>query len=165
MSIEYDKIKQLVKLVEKNRLSELTIEEEGLCVTIKADTPTPSAGIQVTVPHNVSACEDVVVEEMIVEEETPAISSEHVVEIKSPTVGVFYRCPSPDMPPYVSAGEHVEIGQPIGLIEAMKVFSEVPSEVAGRVVEVLVGNKELVQQGEVLVVVDTSDMGEHTIEQ
>jgi acetyl-CoA carboxylase biotin carboxyl carrier protein len=67
--------------------------------------------------------------------------------------GVYYRAPAPKEPPFVEVGDHIEVGQPIGLIEAMKVFSEVPSEVSGRVVEMPVKNGELVHQDQVLVVV------------
>jgi acetyl-CoA carboxylase biotin carboxyl carrier protein len=162
MSMDYEKIRQLVKLVEKNRLAELTIEEEELSVTIKTETSTPAvhapAGGPVETPSFVIA------EEMVHEEaELEEISSEQLFEILSPMVGVFYRCPSPDSPPFVEAGDHVELGQAIGLIEAMKVFSEVPAEVAGRVIYMAVENAGLVQQGDVLAVIDTSDVHESTV--
>ena len=69
-------------------------------------------------------------------------------------VGVFYQSPSPDDPPFVSVGDFVKVGQPIGLIEAMKVYSEVPSEVSGRVVEMPVESGKLVQQGQPLIFVE-----------
>ena len=69
-------------------------------------------------------------------------------------VGVYYRSPSPDDPPFVSVGDHIKVGQPIGLIEAMKVYSELPSEVAGRVVEIAAQNGKLVQQGQAILFVE-----------
>jgi acetyl-CoA carboxylase biotin carboxyl carrier protein len=65
--------------------------------------------------------------------------------------GVFYRSPSPDTAPYVEVGDRVEVGQTIGIIEAMKVFSEVPSEHAGTVLELAAKNGSLVRQGDPLI--------------
>lgn len=166
MSMDYNKIRQLVKLVEKNRLSELSIEEEGLSVTIKVETPTNTVQvISSQTQEFVEAQSFTQYENIPFEEAAPVeIPSEHHYEIKSPMVGVFYRCPSPDSPAFVEVGEHVEVGQTIGLIEAMKVFSEVPAEVAGRIMFLAVDNSQLVQQGEVLAIIDTSDVSENTFE-
>jgi acetyl-CoA carboxylase biotin carboxyl carrier protein len=64
--------------------------------------------------------------------------------------GVFYRSARPDSPPFVEIGDHVEIGQTIGLVEAMKVFSEIPAEQAGIVVEIPSRSGQLVREGEPL---------------
>lgn len=157
MSVDYDKIRKLVSLVEQNRLAELVVEEEGLSITIKAE-PSPGAS-----PPDVSQASWEVADWTVAVpashgEVTPDVEqpSEHLYELKATVVGTFYRCPSPDSPPYVEVGDMVEVGQTVGLIEAMKVFSEVPCEVAGRVVAVPAENGKLVQQGDVLVVIDTS---------
>ena len=84
------------------------------------------------------------------------VDESHLFRIESPMTGVFYRTPAPDEPSYVEVGDEIEEGQTIGLIEAMKVFSEVPSEVSGRVVDIPAAGGKLVQAGDVLVVVDTS---------
>jgi biotin carboxyl carrier protein len=68
--------------------------------------------------------------------------------------GLFYRGASPELPPYVDVGEEVEEGATVGLIEAMKVFSEIPADVHGRVVRILVENGKLVNQGEVLMLLE-----------
>ena len=69
-------------------------------------------------------------------------------------IGMFYRGPSPDSPPFVELGSLVEEGQTIGLIEAMKVFNEITSEEDGRVVEIPAKNAQLVEEGEILVVLE-----------
>ena len=69
--------------------------------------------------------------------------------------GTFYRAEAPELPPLVEAGQLVEEGQTIGLIEAMKVFSEIPAEVAGRVVQVVAEAGKLVHEGEILMRIDT----------
>ena len=84
----------------------------------------------------------------------PKRESPPQLRLKSPMVGVFYQSPSPDDPPFVAVGDFVKVGQPIGLIEAMKVYSEVPSEVAGRVTEMPVESGKLVQQGQPLIFVE-----------
>lgn len=72
------------------------------------------------------------------------------VAIAAPMVGVFYRSSSPGAPPLVEVGDRVEVGQPVGIIEAMKVFSEIPSEYAGVVVEIVARDGALVRTGEPL---------------
>jgi acetyl-CoA carboxylase biotin carboxyl carrier protein len=161
MGMDYEKIKRMVALTESNHLTELTVEEDGLSITIKAEpaaipvaSAQPPVQVEVGLPEVLAAASPV-------ESSAAAeleLAFEHLVEIRSPMIGVFYRCSSPDSPPYVDVGEEIEVGQTIGLIEAMKVFSEVPSEIAGRVASVHAENGKLVQQGDVLLVVDTSSV-------
>jgi acetyl-CoA carboxylase biotin carboxyl carrier protein len=150
MSVEFDKIKKLITLVEKNGLSELSVEEDNFSVTIKAESAEPhvttSSASPISEGHE---------EQVQQPEEVPAESH---FQIKSPMIGVFYRRPSPDSLPFVEVGDQVEFGQTIGLIEAMKVFSEVPSEVDGIIVAMPVDNGKLVHQGDVLAVIDASSV-------
>lgn len=74
--------------------------------------------------------------------------------ISAPIMGVYYRSPSPGEPPFVEVGDHVSVGDPIGTIEAMKVFSEVITEVAGVVVAIPAENGKLVHAGDSLIVVE-----------
>ena len=161
MAIDYERIKELISIVEENGLAELAVEEDGFGVTIKvehddgviappasADEPGVQVGVRPADPAEGRSAQP-----------KPAgteAAAQDVAQITSPMIGVFYTGPSPDSPPYVKVGDEIEVGQTIGLIEAMKVFSEIPSEVAGRVVAIPVENAKLVQAGDVLVVVDTS---------
>jgi biotin carboxyl carrier protein len=83
-------------------------------------------------------------------------SRERLQEIRAPLVGVFYQAPTPDAPPYVGVGDWIEPGQTVGLIEAMKVFSEITSEIEGRVTAIPVADGELVAAGQVLMVVEAA---------
>ncbi len=74
--------------------------------------------------------------------------------IVAPIMGVYYRSPSPGEPPFVEVGDHVSAGDPIGTIEAMKVFSEVISEVTGVVISIPAENGKLVHAGDSLIVVE-----------
>lgn len=159
MSMDYEKIKRLINLVEENKLTELAVEEEGFSVTIKAESPqtTVTAPAQPGAPVEAQPIEITIGPAVEFEEEEEAAEPEmpeNVVEIRSPMIGVFYRKPAPDAPPFVEVGDEIEEGQTIGLIEAMKVFSEVPCEVGGRVVAMPVDNGRLVQAGDVLAVVE-----------
>jgi acetyl-CoA carboxylase biotin carboxyl carrier protein len=77
------------------------------------------------------------------------------IEMKSPLTGVYYSFPSPTSEPFIHIGDSIKIGQTIAMIEAMKVFSEVPSEVAGRVVAIKAQNGEVVKKGDVLLAVES----------
>jgi acetyl-CoA carboxylase biotin carboxyl carrier protein len=79
-----------------------------------------------------------------------------VVVIKSPMVGTFYSAANPDAAPFVKVGDHVGPETTVCIIEAMKVFNEIPSEVSGKIVAVLVQNGEPVEFGQALFKVDTS---------
>jgi acetyl-CoA carboxylase biotin carboxyl carrier protein len=157
MSIDYEKIKRLITLVEENKLTELAVEDEGFSVTIRAESPQTT----ITVPAQPSGPAEAAPVEALIEIEEEEVAAEpepagNLVEIISPMIGVFYRKPAPDAPQFINVGDEIEVGQTVGLIEAMKVFSEVPSEIAGRVVSMPIDNGKLVQAGDVLVVVDVS---------
>ena len=83
-------------------------------------------------------------------DQTVSAAEEGLVEITSPVNGVFYRCPSPGEPPFVEVGDEVEVGSTLGVIEAMKVFSDVICEHYGVIAEVCVENAQAVSTGHVL---------------
>ncbi len=155
-------VRKLLELVDRHGLEELSVEEGDLEITVKGrgahsglaphHSQTP-AHAQVEAAEELSALET--------DEEEPAADEEdapgNVVDIVAPLVGVFYRAPSPDAPPFVEVGDEIEVGTEVGLIEAMKVFSPIPSEVAGVVVEIPALNGKLVHEGEVLVRVKVSE--------
>ncbi len=81
-------------------------------------------------------------------------ASAALYEVLSPMVGTFYRSPSPDSPPFVSVGDHVDPGQTLCILEAMKLMNELESEVGGTIREILVENGEPVEYGQVLFRID-----------
>ncbi|MCB0651351.1 MAG: acetyl-CoA carboxylase biotin carboxyl carrier protein [Saprospiraceae bacterium] len=78
------------------------------------------------------------------------------LEVKSPMVGTFYRSPSPDKPPYVKVGDSIEKGSAVCIIEAMKLFNEIESEIGGKIVKVMVEDAQPVEYDQVLFLVDPS---------
>ena len=77
-----------------------------------------------------------------------------LVEVKSPIVGTFYRSPSPDKPPYLKVGDIIDVGTVVCIVEAMKLFNEIESEVSGKVVKVMIEDASPVQYDQVLFLVD-----------
>jgi len=149
--VNLEKVKELVELVEKHHLAELTVEEDGVTITVKGAEAEPHPRVEP--PSHASAHQEAVHAARSAAEHPPEEPAGDIARIEAPMIGVFYRASSPDSPPLVEVGDTIEVGQTIGLIEAMKVFSEIPSEVAGVVVEIPAENGKLVQQGETLVAV------------
>ena len=142
-------IKDMINLMNENGLTELEIEKEGVRIKLKKG----SGG----------AYEDKV--ELIPQvPATPAKTAEaekgaparHIIEIKAPMVGTFYRSPSPEAPPYANIGDIIEPGQVICIIEAMKLMNEIKSEVKGKIVDIQVDNAEPVEFGQVLFEIEPS---------
>jgi acetyl-CoA carboxylase biotin carboxyl carrier protein len=88
------------------------------------------------------------------ESETDVEIQEGRVTIEAPMVGTFYRAPAPDAEPYVRVGDVVEVGQPLCIIEAMKLMNEIESEVRGKVLEILADNAQPVEYGQPLFVIE-----------
>jgi acetyl-CoA carboxylase biotin carboxyl carrier protein len=138
----------LIKMINKSNIGEVSIEEKGFKLTIKQKeepvqqiiaapvSAQPVAAIAAApvavAPAPVAAAAP---EKPVRPAEPPAGNS---VTIKSPMIGTFYRSPSPDKPYFVNVGDDVEPGTVVCIIEAMKLFNEIESEVKGRIVKVLV---------------------------
>lgn len=154
LDVDVSEVKKLVELVEAHNLEELTVEDSDLSITVRGHAAQPAAPVMVRAETHGAAPEPAheLIEEAEYEEiEVPAQFEGNIVDITSSLVGVFYRAPAPDAPNFVEVGDAIEEGSEIGIIEAMKVFSPIPSEVAGVVVDIPVENAKLVQQGDVLV--------------
>lgn len=160
LDIDVSEVKRLVELVENYGLQELSVEEADVCITVKGRSAQAPAQAVVAATGQAGP---VIHEHPHEEEPHPAIEIEpdlaiegNIVDICAPLVGVFYRAPAPDAPAFVDVGDVIEVGSEVGLIEAMKVFSSIPSEVAGEVVAIPGENGKLVHEGEVLVRVKVS---------
>jgi acetyl-CoA carboxylase biotin carboxyl carrier protein len=157
--IDPDDLRRLARVVEENNLSELRYEEGELRVTLRTATyatnyrAAPLAAVAAPVAPLEIGTADTAVETL----EEDAEDDSELLAIAAPLMGVYYRSPAPGEPPFLEIGDTVEVGQVIGLIEAMKVFSEVPSEVAGRVRDFPTRNGALVQPGDPLVLLEPNE--------
>ena len=141
------KIEEVVRLMEKHNLTEISIEEEGVKIHLrKGSSGTIETSIQV--PPSVVVPQ----KEKIPEKEDKG----NAVEIKAPMVGTFYKSPSPEAKAFVEVGAKVKEGDVLCIIEAMKLMNEIKCEVKGKVVDVLIENGNPVEFGQVLFLVEPS---------
>lgn len=94
------------------------------------------------------------VEEDKVEEDKIEFAGENFKEVKAPLIGTFYESPDPDSPAFVSVGDHVEKGDTLCIVEAMKLMNEIKSEFTGKVVEIKATNESMVEYGQTLFVIE-----------
>ena len=138
-------IQRLFEIVHRRGLRELSLTRPDFAITVNA---VPSAGVEAAEAHHLPAAAPRVPAKM----EEPALPTGH--EITSPLVGTFYRSPSPDASAFVEIGDQVEVGQTLCIVEAMKVFNEITADRAGMVIAIPMQNGQLVQVGQVLMVLD-----------
>jgi acetyl-CoA carboxylase biotin carboxyl carrier protein len=169
--MEFEEIKELIKLIQKSKISEFKYENENAKISIR--TKSYSAGKEVIVqqPSVVSAgmpmpvmqqpqqntAAPVATKEAKEEKAAaPAEESSKYIEVTSPMVGTFYRSPSPEKGPFVKVGDTINVDDTICLIEAMKLFNEVKAEVSGKIVKMMVEDASPIEYGQVLFLVDPS---------
>ena len=151
--MELDKIIELIHTVSESNLTQFTMEEGNLKISMKTDKQTKV----VAAPQAVAAVPAAAVVETI----QPAAPSQDSTQqpqeetldgnvVKSPLVGTFYNAPSPDAEPYVKVGDTVKKGQVLAIVEAMKLMNEIESEFDGTVEKILVSNEEVVEYGQPL---------------
>lgn len=157
-------IKDLIRAVSASNLTEFKFNNEGLKISMKTDkcgpavishsapqvlqsAPMPVATPQAAPPATAPA-----------PAATPAAEASedqsNLLEIKSPIVGTFYRSASPDKDAYVQVGDTVNVGSVVCIVEAMKLFNEIESEVAGKIVKVMVDDSTPIEYDQVLFLVD-----------
>ncbi|HYW80485.1 MAG TPA: acetyl-CoA carboxylase biotin carboxyl carrier protein [Thermoguttaceae bacterium] len=150
------KIRRLVELMKEHDLSEVDLRQGDMRIQLRSDsapvvTP-PVAGNSSPLPP--VAAQPVVESAPAKVEASEPVENEHVALIRSPMVGTFYTSPDPDSPVYVKVGDHVGPDTTVCIIEAMKVYNQIPAEVSGKVVAVLIENGEPVEFGQPLFRVD-----------
>ncbi len=134
--MKFEEIKALVELVEESSITGLTIEEKDTKIKIeKGGVAIAAAPVAVSAPVAAAA----------VPVAAPAAAAVEGDVITSPMVGTFYVSPSPDAPPFVTAGSNVSKGSKICIIEAMKIFNEIEAEFDCTILEILVEDGQVVE--------------------
>ena len=157
--MDIKQIQELVKLVNKSNIGELSIERDNFKITIKQKkeitqnfgSSYPQQAPQVS-QMQLPAVENKTPAETKASEPSP--KTENLLTIKSPMIGTFYRQAGPGKPLFVSVGDEVEAGQVVCIIEAMKLFNEIESEVSGKIVKILVEDASPVEFDQPLFLVE-----------
>lgn len=162
--MEIKEIQELIKFVSKSGVNEVSIERKDFKITIK--TQQAQTIVQATVPapapiaaipaHQAPAAASAVpaAAPAAVTPAAPAAAEENLITIKSPMIGTFYRQASPEKPAFVNVGDEIRPGQVLCIVEAMKLFNEIESEVSGRIVKVLLDNASPVEYDQPLFLVE-----------
>ena len=156
--MDIKQIQDLIRFVSKSGVNEVSIEQENFKITIKtnqvativnATVPdasfghvhqaAPAAALPAAAPAPAAA---------------PVADTSHYITVKSPMIGTFYRSASPEKPLFVNVGDEIKPGTVLCIIEAMKLFNEIESEVSGRIVKILVDNASPVEYDQPLFLVE-----------
>lgn len=154
-------IESLIQFVQKSGVSEVSLEQKDFRIIIKTSHGQVMAAPMMVAPPVVHAPAPAhapapVAAAPKAAEAPKAADESKLVTIKSPMIGTFYRSSSPDKPSFVNVGDEVKAGKVLCIIEAMKLFNEIESEVSGRIVKVLVDNASPVEYDQPLFLVDPS---------
>ncbi len=157
--MDIKQIQELVKLMNKTTIGEITIEEDGKKITIKQkkDPVQHVVGTQqynVAPPSSAAAPASLPASPSAPKENTPAKQADNLITIKSPMIGTFYRQSGPGKPILVNVGDEIAPGKVVCIIEAMKLFNEIESEVKGTIVKVLVEDASPVEYDQPLFLVE-----------
>jgi len=155
-AMKTSEIRDLIDFISKSGLNEVNIETKELKLSVKREpdqkvfksTPVVTASVA-PVTTAIAPVTQAPRAELPV-----APTAKKTAEIKSPMIGTFYRSGNPDTPPFVSVGDKITKGQAVCIIEAMKLFNEIESEVSGTIVKVMVENASPVEYDQVLFVVE-----------
>jgi acetyl-CoA carboxylase biotin carboxyl carrier protein len=162
--MDFKQIQELIKMINKSNIGEVSIEEKGFKLTIKQKeepavqqviaAPVHTQPIAAMAPAPIAAPQSQAppsAEKAAKAAEAPAGNT---VIIKSPMIGTFYRSPSPDKPSFVNVGDEITPGKVVCIIEAMKLFNEIESEVQGKIVKVLAEDASPVEYDQPLFLVE-----------
>jgi acetyl-CoA carboxylase biotin carboxyl carrier protein len=163
--MDFKQIQELIKMINKSNIGEVSIEEKGFKLTIKQkEEPVQqvfaSSPLQQPQPMTIAAPPAAAIapatnasggDKGSKAAEAPAGNT---ITIKSPMIGTFYRSSSPEKPPFVTPGDEIDPGKVVCIIEAMKLFNEIESEIKGRIIKVLADDASPVEFDQPLFLVE-----------
>lgn len=172
--MNFKEIQELIRLIQKSNLTEFKLKEGEFEISIRTDkfqsgktpqyfAPAAQPVLQASHPSAPAAAhaapaspsqESKAAEKSKETEGAETGDTGHYLTVKSPMVGTFYRSPSPDKGAYVKVGDTIEKGDVVCIVEAMKLFNEIESEISGRIVKVLVEDAQPVEYDQALFLID-----------
>jgi acetyl-CoA carboxylase biotin carboxyl carrier protein len=161
-AMKTSEIRDLIDFISQSGLNEVDIETKELKLHVKREPDqkvfkAAAAPVVAAAPVAVAApvaAAPIAAAPAAPKAEAPAASGKKTVDIKSPMIGTFYRSSNPDSPPFASVGDKITKGQTVCIIEAMKLFNEIESDVSGTIVKVNLENASPVEYDQVLFVVE-----------
>lgn len=157
MGMDIKQIQDLIKFVSKSGVNEVSIEEQDFKITIKTNqeptyvTATVPAVAPIAAPQVAQAAAPA----PVASPAAPAANADaNLITIKSPMIGTFYRSAGPGKPNFVNVGDDINTGSVLCIVEAMKLFNEIESEVSGKIVKILVEDAQPVEFDQPLFLVE-----------
>ena len=162
--MDIKEIQNLIKFVAKSGASEVKLEMDDIKITIRTGSDADVTYVSQAAPMQMAPAQQAApapapapaASEAPAPTTAPAESNDKYITVKSPIIGTFYRKSSPDKPAFVEVGDSIKEGDTLCIIEAMKLFNEIESEVSGTVVKVLIDDSSPVEFDQPLFLVDPS---------
>lgn len=160
--MDFKQIQELIKMINKSNIGEVSIEEKGFKLTIKQkEEPAQNviaapmhAAMPAYAPPAAAASQPAASTSAAPATKAAEPAADNLITIKSPMIGTFYRSPAPGKPVFVEVGSEVAPGKTVCIIEAMKLFNEIESEVSGKIVKILVDDASPVEYDQPLFLVE-----------
>ena len=161
--MDFKQIQELIKMINKSNIGEVTIEEKGFRLTIKQKEEAAQHVIAAPSYMQAAPAPQQMQSPASSQQSAPAGSkpgegskpvADNLITIKSPMIGTFYRSPGPGKPHFLEVGDEVTPGKVVCIIEAMKLFNEIESEVKGKIVKILVEDASPVEYDQPLFLVE-----------
>lgn len=153
--MDLKEIQTLIKFISESGVDEVDIEKKDFKISIRKAAPVVQAAPQQVVQATIPAPAPAAAQPVAKASETPApAADDNLITIKSPMIGTFYRSSSPDKPSFVNVGDEIKSGSVVCIVEAMKLFNEIESEISGKIVKILVDNATPVEYDQPLFLVE-----------
>jgi acetyl-CoA carboxylase biotin carboxyl carrier protein len=154
--MDFKQIQELIQLVNESNIGEVSIEQKDFKITIRQKEEQITQVMAASMPQMQLPMQQLQAPAMALPAAgaAPAAPAANTVTIKSPMIGTFYRRPSPDKPNFCEVGDEVSPGKVVCIIEAMKLFNEIESEVKGKIVKILVEDASPVEYDQPLFLVE-----------
>jgi acetyl-CoA carboxylase biotin carboxyl carrier protein len=161
--MDFKQIQELIKMVNESNIGEVTVEQKDFKISIKQKEEHITQVVAASMPAQAyqqmpqAAPQQALPAAAPASAATPQAAAQpasNTITIKSPMIGTFYRRPSPDKPNFIEVGDQVSVGKVVCIIEAMKLFNEIESEVSGKIVKILVEDSSPVEYDQPLFLVE-----------
>jgi acetyl-CoA carboxylase biotin carboxyl carrier protein len=151
MQLDHDQLRELLTFLGESDIQELRLEGDDFRLVVRRNLPTASPTAQAPLPLSVVADPPTPQAPVAATPSPPPPSSRSDLQpLTAPMVGTFYRSPAPGEPAFVEVGSRIQAGQPVCILEAMKLMNELEADISGEVVEILVESGTPVEFGQVL---------------